>query len=327
MERFRNGLFFIIRQAAYGSLFLFTLLLLTLYTLRFPVIQNRLLPYVKSNLEASLGTRVDIGSVEIALWDYLIIRDFVMYDTRGEKFISARKVKLSLIDTSIPGWLGAVGSKKYLTIRDIELDEGYFNLYRRTDDLKLNMFFLSGNKPDTTDSEMPDIRIRAEHIRLFNSSFNYIDSAKGPTRLQNRDYLNFIHLMLDSIYGDISFELKPRGEMKAHIRNLSARDTWSGFALDTFKTRFSSGLSVQDKAYQVYDKAKDSMITYQCYEELPYVYLDQTYIKSMGSRIDADLRLPGQTLGALFDDQLQEDWKGIFRPSLVDFRFVNSFSS
>ncbi len=327
MERFRNGLFFIIRQAAYGSLFLFTLLLLALYTLRFPVIQNRLLPYVKSNLEASLGTRVDIGSVEIALWDYLIIRDFVMYDTRGEKFISARKVKLSLIDTSIPGWLGAVGSKKYLTIRDIELDEGYFNLYRRTDDLKLNMFFLSGNKPDTTDSEMPDIRIRADHIRLFNSSFNYIDSAKGPTRLQNRDYLNFIHLMLDSIYGDISFELKPRGEMKAHIRNLSARDTWSGFALDTFKTRFSSGLSVQDKAYQVYDKAKDSMITYQCYEELPYVYLDQTYIKSMGSRIDADLRLPGQTLGALFDDQLQEDWKGIFRPSLVDFRFVNSFSS
>lgn len=327
MERIRTVLFFILRQAAYGLLFLLTLILLLLYSLRFPVIQNKILPYVRAELEQSLGTRVEIGSVDIALWDYLIIRDFVMYDTYGQKFMAARKVKISLINTSIPGWLGTVGSSKFITLRDLELDEGYFNLYRRSEDLKLNMFFLSGEKKDTTPSGPPGITIRADNIRIFNASFNYLDSTKGPDRFGNRDYLNFIHLALDSIYGDLSFEMDPRGNLQADIRTLSARDTWSGFTLDTFQSHFSSGISVQDKEMRLFNADSGRFTSYYCYEESPFVYLDKTLITSMGSRIVADLRLPGQTLEALLDEHLQEDWLAVFRESRVDFRFVNSFSS
>ncbi len=327
LEKFRNAFLFLLRQMAYGSLFILTLFLILLYTLRFPIIQNKILPYVKAELETSLGVKVEIGSVEIALWDYLIIRDFVMYDTRGEKFIAARKVKLSLLDTSIPGWLGAVGASKYINIGDIEVDEGYFNLYRRTEDLKLNLFFLSGSDEDTVASAPMQISIKADKIRLFDTRFNYIDSAKGPERLANRNYLNFIHLMLDSIQGDMSFELLPRGNIVADIRTLSARDTWSGFVLDTFRTHFSSGISLQDKEIRNYQADSGRFVSEICYEESPYVYLDQTIINSMGTRIDADLRLPGQTLEALLDDELQENWLALFRPSRVDFRFVNSFSS
>lgn len=280
-----------------------------------------------AELEASLGAKVEIGSVEIALWDYLIIRDFVLYDTRGDKFIAAKKVKLSIINTSIPGWFGAVGTRKYISLRDLEVDDGYFNLYRRTEDLKLNMYFLSGEKKDTTPSGPLDLSIKAENIRLFNASFNYIDSAKGKDRLANRDYLNFIHLMLDSIYGDISFELMPRGNMIADIRTLSARDTWSGFVLDTFRSSFSAGISIQDKEIRKYNSNSGTFETEYCYEESPFVYLDKTIINSMGSRIDADLRLPGQSLEALLDEHLQEVWSAHFRPSRVDFKFVNSFSS
>ena len=312
---------------AYGSLFLLTLFLILLYTLRFPVIQNKILPYVKAELETSLGVKVEIGSVEIALWDYLIIRDFVMYDTRGEKFIAARKVKLSLLDTSIPGWLGAVGTRKFFTVRDIEVDEGYFNLYRRTLDQQFNLFFLLGSEPDTLPSSPLKFTLQADKIRLFNSKFNYIDSTTSPERFENRDYLNFSHLMLDSIHGDLSFELLPRGNIISEIRSLAARDTWSGFVLDTFRTQFSSGISIQDKEIRIYESDSARFVTQVCYEEQPFVYLDKTIVNSMGTRIDADLRLPGQTLAALFDAELQEEWDAVFRPSRVDFRFVNSFSN
>lgn len=327
MDRFRKVLFFLLRQLLYSSLFLFTLLLLCLYTLRFPVIQNKILPYVKAELESALHTRVEIGSVEIALWDYLVIRDFVMYDTRGEKFIAAGTLKISLIKTSLPGWLGAVGTQKYLTIRDLELEDGYFNLYRRTHDLKLNMYFLSGESTDTTETGYPDMNIRVDNLLLYNASFNYIDSAKGKERLAENGHLNFIHLMLDSIYGDLSFELKPRGNIESHIRTLSARDTWSGFVLDTFRTHLTAGLEVIDQEYKIYNSAKNAFEPYFCYEETPFVFLNETLVKSMGSRIHADFKLPRNSLGELLDAELQEDWLVHLKPSIVDFRFVNSFSS
>ena len=110
----------------YTALFIVTLLLLTLYSLRFSFIQNKLLPKVKSTLETELQTRVEIGSVDIALWDYLVIKDFKMYDRQNQLMIATSKVKITLINTSIPGWLGAIGSSRYLKIREIVLDKPYF---------------------------------------------------------------------------------------------------------------------------------------------------------------------------------------------------------
>jgi hypothetical protein len=309
----------------YTALFIVTLLLLTLYSLRFSFIQNKLLPKVKSALETELQTRVEIGSVDIALWDYLVIKDFKMYDRQNQLMIATSKVKITLINTSIPGWLGAIGSSRYLKIREIILDKPYFNLYRQTADEKLNLYFLTEGESD--DSPAKPIQISVDKLILRDGAFNYIDSVKSKERLAENTYLNFIHLMLDSIQGEISFHLDTKGNIFSNITGLAARDTWSGFTLDTFNTRLYTGIKTQEYELTRYDSTEGKFVPYFCYEEAAFVNMPKTLIRAMNSRIDADIYIPGTGLAELLDDELQEDWHVHLRPSLLDVSLVHGFMS
>jgi hypothetical protein len=278
---------------------------------------------VKSALEAELDTRIEIGSVEIALWDYLIIRDFKMYDHQNQLMIATPKLKVTLIQTSIPGWLGALGTSRYLKIREIQIDKPYFNLYRQPCDRKLNLAFLTEGESDETSAK--PIQISVEKLTLRDGAFNYIDSTKDKNTLAENRYLNFIHLMLDSIHGDISFHLDTKGNIHSEISGLSARDTWSGFTLDTFNTKLYSGFKKQEYELTRYDTSAGKFIPYICYEEASFVHMPRTLIRAMNSRIDADIYIPGTGLAELLDDQLQEDWNVHLRHSELNFDLVHGF--
>jgi len=316
----------LLRGGMYFFLLLIVLFLTALYTLRFSFIQNQIRPYAEEFLSEQLKTRVQIGHIELALWDYLVIKDIAIWDQQSQPMIRLKELKLSLIRTSIPGWLSGQKEGKLIHVREIELTEPGFLLYHLDSTGVLNLDFLLGEDSDssTTSTSLPKIEI--EQLLLWDGKFTYLDSFGDPGAFQVKQGLNFSHLILDSIQADLTFALSHSGDINAQVRQLCTRDLWSGFVLDSFKTQLTSSTQITNREMEIMDPFTKTIKTVECYESYPFVILENTLIKSTGSRIDADIHLQNETLADLIDPNLKEDWQVTFRNSQVHPTTLNYFS-
>ena len=174
----------------------------TLLALRVPSVQTRLAHEAADMLTKRLGQTVTIGKVDVRPFSRVLLDGVRVQDRRGGELFSVGRA-----DADIS--LFSVFDPRHLHIATLTLNEPRFelkNLAGQPDSTTFNQFMaavkrLVGPSKDTTQKAPFDFKIGAIALRNGHFAIEKADAPRAKTYGQSIDY---DHMMVDSIYADIS---------------------------------------------------------------------------------------------------------------------------
>ena len=174
----------------------------TLLALRVPSVQTRLAHEAADMLTKRLGQTVTIGKVDVRPFSRVLLDGVRVQDRRGGELFSVGRA-----DADIS--LFSVFDPRHLHIATLTLNEPRFelkNLAGQPDSTTFNQFMaavkrLVGPSKDTTQKAPFDFKIGAITLRNGHFAIEKADAPRAKTYGQSIDY---DHMMVDSIYADIS---------------------------------------------------------------------------------------------------------------------------
>lgn len=206
-----------------NTLIVIILLVLALYfAIRIPTVQTWITQGAASYLSNQLGTRVEVGGVEIDLWARLVVKELYVEDQHQDTlaYISQIALRNYKIDK-------VTGDFK---ISNAEIDGLYFNLVRydgeKTLSYKFILDYIDSFKSDTTASKPTNLYLN--NIVVTNSRFNYINQNRAPI-----DYygIDWNHLQTNNIQLEVNEFSLVGDSITGDVRKLAMQEK-SGFVLD-----------------------------------------------------------------------------------------------
>ena len=283
--------------------------------IRFPFIQNRLVPLVEKILTNSLGTKIEIGSIGIELPAKAVLNDFYIYDRRDQKAIGVQTVKASLISVSFFRLIFKPGKIQNISISSLEIVNPFANIYISRLDSNPNLVIKQGEpgKPDTTSKGM-EINLDLGIILIQNGRFSYIDSTESDEALENRAKVNFSALDIQGVNGNFSVKVKQSKKIQLAFQHFEAKEIRSGLTIDTLQgmASLSDTLVYLDfyRGKKMHKKAE----------------FKNMLIKTGKSRVDFDGISLIDDLGFLFSTENEKIADIHFRPSVFYFNFIQYFA-
>lgn len=207
-------------------LLLNVVLLLSLNT---SYVQGKLVDKVTSALSEKTGTKFDIESVYIDIFDGLFLQKVYVEDTRKDTLLFVNRLN---VDYS----LKSIYRHKTLTLKNVALEDFVVRLSQENDSSDYNFQFLvdafSSKEPDTTASS--SFKMEIGQILLKNGSFRLDVDSKEETP----DLFNVSHLKVDSINALLSLNLDLPKEIHSEVSYISAKEK-SGLRVRNVETDFS----------------------------------------------------------------------------------------
>ncbi len=188
-----------------------------------PPVQTWLAHRVSDYLSKELKTNVYVDKVRINFFKSLTLKGLLIEDLHLDTLLYAGELSLNLNDISTKNHI--------LDIHEISLTDGGFYLREYHGEVNNNLdfileYFSSGSSNDTT---ARDYKITVENLKLQNARFKY--EVEDDT-LQEHG-MDYTHLDIHSVYGDISNIHFINDSIFGKITNLSAKER-CGFILSAF---------------------------------------------------------------------------------------------
>lgn len=187
----------------------------TFFAIRTSVVQTWLTQKVAAYLSDEMGTRVEVGGVEIDLWSRLVLRDLYIEDKGADTlaFIPELRLNKYYLDRKT----GLV------TIDGATMDSPYFRLARLQSDSLLNISVLSNylkkfSSPDDTSGT--SIRIR--QLVVVDGKFEYENTLRSIDSLSSTDWN---HLNMSGINLNLTNFTLEGDSLDARIEHLSLNES------------------------------------------------------------------------------------------------------
>ncbi len=190
-------------------------------------VQTWLTQRLASYLSGQLGTKVEVGSVEVDLWARLVIKDLYIEDQHQDTL--AFIPELHLRSYSFDSKAGV------LKVSSASLENPYFCIQRHKEDSTLNYAFIidyiDGLSSGDTTSKATDIFL--DDIQINNARFTYLNGHRPPRGVFGIDWN---HLYLDGVNLNMSDFSSVGDSINANIKQIAARDV-SGFMIKEFQSQ------------------------------------------------------------------------------------------
>lgn len=188
--------------------------------LNIPYIQRQTSVIVAKELSSLLGSKLEIGRINIGLLNRLIIDDLLLEDREGEDLlkISRLSVKFELL----PLFKGKI------SIGNVQLFGFSANLKKDTPEASPNFQFVVdalASKDTVKKESNVDLRINSLLIRRGKVSYDIRSEAETPGKF-NPD-----HIQLQNIIANISLKALQHDSINAAIKRMSLEEAHSGFEL------------------------------------------------------------------------------------------------
>lgn len=263
-------------------LFLAGLYLIFFVLLHLPVVQERLGHFASDYLSKKLGTRVEIGSIDIGLFDNVIVSDVLIYDQKHKKMLSAGRMSVNM------DFIDLIQQKgKYISISSAQLFNFDASIYKESALAKPNFQFIidSLSSKDKKPSKPLDLTINSIIIRNGHIRYDQLDMPRqeGQLSMNHLDVSDFnSNLRIKKITNDslnvditkMSFKEKSGIDVQSlkmlvnanrcstHIANLSLEMPNTSLSIPSVDIRYAlngNKLTKESIAYSV--SINDSKIT------------------------------------------------------------------
>lgn len=196
--------------------------------LHFPFAQQQVGRWTADFLGKTLGTRVEVGRVNLGFLNRILVDNLDVDDQRGKPMLGVRRLAVSFDMKSLLG-----GQIEINTVQVFGLDA---HIYRDTPDAPLNVQFvldsLSSDDPDKPKKPL-NLAVHSLLLRHCNVTYDVLNrpvlSTFTTNHLDLRDLSLTAKLRID--------ERKSRGELQ--LQRLAFRERKSGFTLDDLRTQVS----------------------------------------------------------------------------------------
>lgn len=183
---------------------------------------------VSSALKAKLGTRVDVGSVNLGLFNRITIDDVHIYDQQGKPMIDVARLStkidlLPLVDGKIHISSAQLFGLKASLYRDHKASQANFQ------------FVLDSLKSKDKKEETPlNLQIRSLVVRNGQITYNQLDAPS------TEGVLNLAHLNVSGLSTHIMLYTLTNDSLSLNVKRLALKES-SGLDLRSMKFRIDAG--------------------------------------------------------------------------------------
>ena len=160
--------------------------------IRIPQVQQYLGAKASQAIGGKLGTKVEVGQIDLGFLNRLILDNVVIYDQQQQRMVSADRITARVDLPSL-----AIGK---VSISSAQLFGAHFQLYKATKDAQANFQFALDSlaSKDTINNTPLDLRINSLIVRRSSVSYNQLDEPKTQNRL-NVKHLNISNISAHAI--------------------------------------------------------------------------------------------------------------------------------
>lgn len=194
--------------------------------LNLPYVQHQASIFLSEQLSEALGSRLNIGKVNLGLLNRIIIDDLHLEDLSGKEMLKV--TRLSAKFDILPLFNGEI------SISNIQLFGFNINLEKDTPESDPNFqFVVDALAPKDTVKTEKDLHLRINSllIRRGDVSYNVLSEAHTPGKFNPQ------HLKLNNIIATISLKSLQNDSINAFIKRLSIEEQNSGFQLKKLNLR------------------------------------------------------------------------------------------
>ena len=204
---------------------LVSLYAVVMIAIRIPRVQQYIGEKAAQAVGEKLGTKVEVGQIDLGFLNRLILDDVVIYDQQQQRMISAARITAKIDFSSL-----AVGR---ISISSAQLFGAHFQLYKATEEAQPNFQFALDSlaSKDTTNQTPLDLRINSLIVRRSSVCYDQLDEP------ETQDKLNFKHLNIGSISAHAILKTLTEDSLNINLKRLSFTE--------------QSGLTVKRLALQV----------------------------------------------------------------------------
>lgn len=270
------------------------LLLLVFVLLRVPSIQSMIGAEVSRALEEKLGTKVNIGKVDIGMLNRITIDGLLIYDQERQKMLQASRVsaKIELIPLT----------EGRISISSAQLFGLNLALYKKNEEAAPNFQFVLDSlaSKDNTKETPLDLRIKSLVIRNGHVKYDQLNQPKTAHQFS-------------------PYHIDANGISSHMILNALTDDTLS-YNLKKLTMKEQSGVEIRDLTFKVNAGKKGAQVT-DFYLQLPHgdITIDRvaaTYKLKDGKLVTKSLHYAGELKHS---EITPSDWAGFF-PPLQNFK-------
>lgn len=177
-----------------------------------------------------IGSKVQIGKLEIGLFNRLILKDITINDRTNQTLLKAKLMTAKIELRSL--------FRKQLSLRTISVLDANINLYKTEKDSPANFQFIIdafSSKKSSSDSNI-NLRINSLILRRINIAYN------EHYRKETAGKINPHHLSASNLNANISLKEITPDSLRLNIRSLSFQEK-SGFTLQNMRLRMQANRS------------------------------------------------------------------------------------
>ena len=201
---------------------------LLLAVLNYSPLQQAMTQYAADALAEKLQSGVHIGSVQIGLFNRVILHDVCIDDLKGSPILQARSMSAKIELRAL--------FKKQISLRTVSLLDATVNLYKEEKDKPANYQFIIdtfSSKNQEEESTPLNLRINSLILRRVNLRYHELYELSTPGKV------NLHHLDIHQLNANISLKSLRPELLQLRVRSLSFREQ-SGFSLNKLSLKLSA---------------------------------------------------------------------------------------
>ena len=244
--------------------------------LNFSPTEQFLTQKVAQTLSDRLGTQVNIGDIEVGLFNRITLKDVNIKDLQKKDLLQAKLISCKIELRSL--------FKHQLSLRTVSLLDTHINLYKEKADSAANFQFII----DAFSSKEPhkestiDLRINSIILRRVDFRYNELYKPFKPGRL------DLAHLNVSDLNANVSLKSLTPQAVNLRVRSLSLREI--------------SGLTIKQLHFKLNANRENAQIEDFCLE-MPHTHLHQaSLLASYDVRKDFSTLASTLRIGATLDD-------------------------
>ena len=237
--------------------------------LQIPAVQTFTARKAASALSKRIDGDISIGSVYIAPFNTVILKDVTLRGPEGDTIADVRRLNARLNGKSL-------FSPNELKVNHVNLEGGQANIrYISPDETNLGRIIsqLSGEKKEKSETKLPWERITVDKVSVSGVDFSLVNpfaekKAEGGTAMDfNNLHIKDLNLKAANLsYGGLN-------DIAAEIRNISFEETVSGYKLDNVSLKAKldgKGLDIKELKYDDGNSALDAdlRVEFSSFDEL-----------------------------------------------------------
>ena len=201
--------------------------LFILFLFNIPVTQQAVTRFSESIIENKIGSEVSIGTIQLGLFNRIILKDITIKDQEGKDLLQCGLATCKI------EWAPLI--KGEVSLRTISLLDGNICLYKKEEHLPHNFQFLIDAFKSKKEEKGQKLNLRINSIILRRCNISYNEEYIEKTE----DKFNISHLNFKDLNTNISLRQLTSDSINLRIRSFSIREQ-SGLQINNLALRLAA---------------------------------------------------------------------------------------